>query len=223
MKKFLADRFVPVWIEDKQDDKFAPKLGLPNEGYPNIAVYDGENEYLGRVVGFGGRDPWFENVKTTWSVSDRIHDAKAKAEKDPAAWAEVATVLDGIPCREEDALAAFEKIPEAKRGTDFGKTKASYAAKASWAGVDRAWAQTRQGFKTPDAAKAALPKALEAVEAWMKDHAGADAKADAAAWARKGAFLVGLDRKAEAVEVALKLLKEWPESPQAQGMLRGLR
>jgi hypothetical protein len=223
VQTFLEKRFVPVWIDDKKDDMFAAKVGLSQEGYPNVAMYDGEGEYLGRVIGFGGRDPWFENVKDTWSVSEALAGAKASASKDPAGWSAVAALLDGIAGREKDALGALEKVPEGKRSAEFSSLRASYAAKAGWADVERSIRKTMSGVKNPEEAKAAAPKVLEQVETWLGAHGGANAKLDPAVWARKGYFLVLADRKPEAAKAALKILSEWPESPQAQAILRAMR
>jgi len=223
VKKFLAEHVVPVWIDDKKDDPLAAKLGLSQEGYPNIAVYDGAGEYLGRVIGFAGRDPWFKGVEETWAVGAKIAAAKAAATADPVAWSAFAAVVGEIPGREKDARDAMERIPEAKRPPDYAATHASWDARAAWVDVEKSLRKAMQTVKSPDDAKALAPKQLEAVEAWIKDHGGASAKADAVAWSRKGSYLVLLDRKAAAVEVAVKILHDWPESPQAQAILRGLR
>ncbi len=202
---------------------FAAKLGLSQEGYPNIAVYDAESEYLGRVIGFGGRDPWFKQVKDTWQVGEKLAGAKADAAKDPAAWAAFAALVAEIPGREKDALAAIEKIPEASRGKDYAATRAGLAARFAWTDVEKALRASAKDAKSPDDLKKAAPKGLELIDGWLKDHGGANAKSDPAAWARKGGLLVLLERKSEAIEIATKILHDWPESPQAQALLRGLR
>lgn len=223
IQRYLTEKFVPVWIEDKKDDLFAAKLGLSQEGYPNIAVYDADSEYLGRVIGFGGRDPWFKQVQDAWSVSAKLAGAKDAAAKDPTAWAAFATLVAEIPGREKDAVAALEKIPEASRTKEFEATRAGFVAKLAWIEVDKAIRASTKDAKTPDDAKKAAPKSLELIDGWLKDHGGKNAKADPVAWARKGALLVLLDRKPEAIEVAAKLLHDWPDSPQVQALLRGLR
>jgi hypothetical protein len=223
VKKFLAEKFVPVWVDDKQDDKFAAKLGLPNEGYPNVAVYDGAGEYLGRVIGFGGKDPWFANVKEVWKVGEVLGEAREAARKDPAKWALYATAVGEIPGREKDALDALEKVPAAKRGKDFAATKASFAARAAWAATDRDAKAALQGVKSPDDMKKAAPKALALVESWLQEHAGKNPKTDPTALARKGFFLVVLEKKAEAAEIAAKILKDFPDSKEALSILRALR
>lgn len=223
MKKFLGERFVPVWIDDKQDDMFAAKLGLSQEGYPNIAVYDGASEYLGRVIGFRDRDAWFKNVQDTWAVSAKIADVKAAAEKDAALWGKVAEVYEGIPGREKDALSAVEKIPEAKRPADYAAAHASLEAKAAWVEVDLAIKATTKDAKKPEDVKAAAPKGLALLEAWIQDHGGKNAKLDPMAWARKGNFMMILDRKGEAMDIVAKIFKEWPDSAPAQNILRSLR
>jgi len=223
VQKFLGDRFVPVWIEDKKDDMFAAKLGLSQEGYPNIAIYDADAEYLGRVIGFGGKDPWFKQVKDVWQVGEKVTAAKADAAKDPAAWAAFASLIAEIPGREKDALAALEKIPEASRPKDYDTTHAGFAARGAWTDVEKALRASTKDAKSPDDVKKVAPKSIEAIDGWLKDHGGASAKADPVAWARKGALLVLLERKPEAIEVAGKILHDWPESPQAQALLRGLR
>ena len=219
----MNDRFVAVRIEDKKDDMFAAKLGLSQEGYPNIAVYDAESEYLGRVIGFGGKEPWFKQVGDTVAVSEKLAAAKASAAKDPAAWSAFAALVGEIPGREQDALASLDKVPEASRGKDFEASRAAVVAKVAWLDVEKEIRASTKDAKTPDAFKVAAPKNLERIDAFLKDHAGKNAKLDPVAWARKGSLLVLLDRKADAIEVATKLLKEWPDSPQAQALLRGMR
>lgn len=223
VQRFVGERFVAVQIDDKKDDLFAAKLGLSQEGYPNIAMYDVGGEYLGRVIGFGGRDSWFKQVGDVWKVGEKLAGAKADAEKDPAAWAAYAALVAEIAGREKDALAALEKIPEASRATDYAATHAGIAAKSAWAEVEKGIRASTKDAKTPDDMKKVAPTNLERIEGWLKEHGGANAKTDPAAWARKGSLLVLLERKPEAVEVAMKILKEWPDSPQAQALLRGLR
>ena len=223
MAKFLNERFVAVRIEDKKDDLFAAKLGLSQEGYPNVAVYDAESEYLGRVIGFGGKEPWFKQVGEAWQVSAKLADAKAAAAKDPATWAAFADLVGEIPGREKDALTALDRIPEASRGKDFGANRAAFASKLAWIDVDRAIRASTKDAKTPDAFKVAAPGNLERVEAFLKEFGGQNPKVDPIAWSRKGSLLMMLDRKADAIEVVTKLLKDWPESPQAQSVLRSMR
>lgn len=223
IQKFVGDRFVPVWIEDKKDDPLAVKLGLSQEGYPNIAVYDVGNEYLGRVIGFGGKEPWFKSVKETWQVGEKLSGAKAAATKDPALWGAFATLVSDIPGREKDALAAIDRVPEADRAKDFAASRAALASKSAWTDTEKALRANTKDVKTPEAAKAAAPKGLELIEAWIKDFGGTNPKADPVAWARKGSLLVLLEHKAEAAEVAAKILHDWPDSPQTQALLRGLR
>lgn len=223
VQQFLSDNFVPVWIEDKKDDMMAAKLGLSQEGYPNIAMYDGAGEYLGRVIGFGGRDPWFKDVQETWKVSGTLATAKASAEKDPTAWAGYSTLVAGIAGREGDALTALDRVPEAKRDAAFASARASLVAKAAWVDAEKALRATTKDAKGVEDMKAAAPKGLAIVEAWLKEHAGKNAKLDPAPLAKKGALLLLLDRKAEAIEIATKILHDWPESPQAQSILRGMR
>jgi hypothetical protein len=175
------------------------------------------------VIGFGGKDPWFKQVKDTWQVGEKLAAAKADAVKSPALWAAYATLVAEIPGREKDALAAIDRVPEADRTKDFAAGRAGLVSKIAWADTEKALRANTKDAKTPDAFKAAAPKGLEIVEAWIKEHGGANPKADAVAWARKGGFLVLLERKAEAAEVAVKILHDWPDSPQTQALLRGLR
>lgn len=223
VQKFLADKFVSVWIDDKKDDQLAAKLGLSQEGYPNIAVYDGAGDYVGRVIGFPGKDAWFKEVQDKWSVGEKLATAKAAAEKDPSTWGAYATLLTEIPGREKDALAAICRLPEDKRGKEYDAAKASLLASVAWADADGALKATTKSAKNMDDLKAAAPTALPIVDAWLKDHAGKNAKLDPAAFAKKGGLLVLLDRKPEAIELATKILRDWPDSPQAQSILRGMR
>jgi hypothetical protein len=71
--------------------------------------------------------------------------------------------------------------------------------------------------------KAAAPKGLAIIDAWMKDHAGKNAKIDPGALAKKGAILTMLARTSEAIEIAVRILHEWTDSPQAAAILRGMR
>jgi hypothetical protein len=221
-----------VWIDDQKEDMFAKKLGITQVGYPNVAVYDAGSEFLGRIIGFPGKDPWFEEVKNTWGVGEKLAAAKAKAEKDPAAWAEVATILSEIDDRLGDALAALEKVPEAKRAKDYKATKALLLAKETWSKVDPLINEMFQAAmkdvgndpaKRSEVMKTVAPKGLEVVESFLKSHQGADPKLDAAAWAKKGFFLVLLEKKAEAAEIVRKILKEWPDSDQARAILGAMR
>ena len=223
MQTFLSDKFVPVWIDDKKTDKLATKLGISEEGYPNVAVYDGAGEYLGRVIGFGGLEPWFKEVKETWKASDQLATAKAAAEKDPSAWAGYSTIVAGIAGREEDALAALDRVPEAKRAKTFAADRSSLEATLAWVDAEKALRATTKDAKGLDDMKSAAPKGLAIIDAWLKEHAGHNAKLDAASLAKKGGLLVLLDRKPEAIEIATKILHDWPDSPQAQAILRGLR
>ena len=203
-------------------------------GYPNIAVYDGAGEYVGRLVGFPGKDNWLKNVLDSSSVTERLAAARAKAEAVPTAWESVSALLAEIPDRQRDAVEALDRVPQDKRTADFDARRAALAAEAAWADGERplAWLLQAELAKVKDpkdtekrtaAFKAVAAKGLENADAWVKAHAGRSAKQDPTALARRGYYLVQLDRKSEAIEVALKLLKEWPDSPQAQGMLRGLR
>jgi hypothetical protein len=223
VQKYVNDRFVSVWVDDKKDTPFSAKLGLPSEGYPNIAVYDAEGEYVGRVIGFPGRDPWFDSLKATVARGERLETAKEAAAKDAAKWAEVVNALNDIGGREKDALSALEKVPADRRGPTYESTRAVLAAKAAWLDLEKGWKDAVSGAKTPDQVKGAAPKALEALEGWMKSHAGADSKMDATAWSRKGYLLMLQEKKEEAAAVAKKILAEWPDSPQAQAILRALR
>lgn len=219
----MNERYVAVRIEDKKDDMFAAKLGLSQEGYPNVAVYDAEREYLGRVIGFGGKEPWLKQLGDATAMSGKIADAKAAAAKDPVTWAAFAALVGEIPGREQDALAALDQVPEAGRAADFAAIRGAFAAKLAWIGVEKEIRASTKDAKTPEAVKAAAPGNLERIDAFLKEHGGRNAKLDPAVWSRKGALLMQLDRKAEAIEVATRILKDWPDSPQALGILRGLR
>ncbi len=202
---------------------FAAKLGLAQVGYPNIAVYDGEGEYLGRVIGFGGRDSWFKNVQETWGESEKLSTLKAAAEKDPARWCAYATEVGTIAGREKDAMAALDRIPEDRRDADYKAVHASLAASVAWTESEKAVGALTKTVKTQDDFKAAAPKILAIVESWLQEFQGASAKLDPLVLAKKGQCLVILERKPEAIEVAQKILHDWPDSPQAQNILRSLR
>lgn len=223
MQKFLAEKFVAVWIDDKKTDQFAAKLGLSQEGYPNIAMYDAGGDYLGRVIGFGGRDPWWKDVEGTWKTGEALTEARAAAEKDPALWVDYATKLAAINGREKDAMAALERVPQDKRGKDYEAARDAFGAKAAWLEAEKALRATTKDAKNVDDMKAAAPKGLALVDGWIKEHGGKNAKVDPVALAKKGGLLVLLARTSEAIEIAVRILHDWPDSPQATAILRGLR
>lgn len=213
-----------VRVEDKQDDPLAKKLGIADQGYPNVAVYDAESEYLGRVVGFGGKDPWFQEVKDVVQVGETLAEAKKKAAGDPAKWVDVAEVLKTIPDRAKDALAALEKVPaKAKKSKQYKAAEASIGARVAWSGTESTIDDLMKEVRSREAAQEVAPKAIEALDAFLKAHQGADKETDPAALAKKGFFLMLLDRAKEAVPLAKKILEEYPDSQQAKALLGGLR
>ena len=200
------------------------KLGIAQQGYPNVAVYDADHEYIGRVLGFGGTAPWFRDVMDAVEVGETLTAAKAKAEEKPEEWIGVAEVLVGIPDRAEDALAALDNVPKRTQSSKaFKKAKARIEAKAGWGELDKELGTLMRGVRTKEAAAMKAPEALEKLDAFLKDHEGADPDVDPAALSKKGFFHVILDETEAAMKIAKRLLEEFPESDQAKGLLRGMR
>lgn len=224
VQKYLDDHFVNVWVDDQKEDQMAKKLGLSQEGYPNIAVYAVGNEFLGRVIGFGGKEPWFKEVKQVVAVGEKLTEAKAKAEKDPAENIALAEVLKSIPGRTKDAQAALEQVPvKAKASKAFKAIERSLASRDAWDKVNASFGEALKGVRNVDEARPKATKVLDEIDAFLKEYAGADREVDPKAYAKKGFVLVViLDRPKEAIEIAKKLLDEYPESPQAKRLLRGL-
>ncbi len=218
------DNFVTVRVEDDRDDFMSDRLGIAQVGYPNIAVYDPAAEYVGRVVGFGGTESWFQQVQETMAVSEKLTEAKATAEKDPAAWVAVAEVLVSIPDRAKDAIAALDNVPARKqKSAEFKSAKARIGARAGWGELEKELSGLLQGVRTKEAAAAKAPAGIELVDAFLKEHEGASSEVDPAALAKKGFFLVILDKDEEALAIAKRLLNDYPESDAAKALLRGLR
>jgi tetratricopeptide (TPR) repeat protein len=222
--KYLADRFVAVRIEDKRDDRTADKLGISREGFPNIAIYDADQEYIGRVIGFGGVEPWFKQVKEVVAVGEKLSEAKQKAEEKPEEWIAVAELLMTIPDRADDALAALENVPKQKQKTkEYKAAVKRIGARADWKETEEALDALMQGVRTRDAAIERAPDALEKLDEFLKEHEGADPTLDPAVMAKKGFFLVLLGRLDEAIVIAKQLLEKFPGSDQTATLLRGLR
>jgi hypothetical protein len=224
VQKFLSEKFVTVWIDDLKDDLMAKRLGLPQEGYPNIAVYDADQDYVGRVIGFGGKDSWFQQVKGVVSVGDRLVEAKKKAEKDPAEWLHVAEAMNAIKGNAKHALEALGKVPPKTKSTKPYKTlEATLQSDVAWSDLDGEMTTAQTDAKTLDAFKPMTGKFVAAIDAFLKAHGGADKAVDAAATARKGRLLVVNGQTKEAADIVRKILEEYPDSDQARSILNAMR
>ena len=202
----------------------ADKLGISKQGFPNVAVYDAESEYLGRVVGFGGIDPWMKQVKEALAMSDKIRDVKAKAEAKPEQWVAVADLLMEIPDRSKDALEALEKVPAKKQKSKvFKAAKAKIEARAAWGDTESEVSGLMKGVRRAEGVKRVGPDAIAVLEKFLKAHKGADDVSTPAALAKKGFFLNFMEKTDEAMAIAKELLNKYPDSKQAKALLRGLR
>lgn len=201
----------------------AKRLGISHAGYPNIAVYGPGDEYLGRIVGFGGTDSWFSQLKAVQAVGDELAELRRAAEEDPARWMDVAAAVAAIPDRSDDALQILEKIPEAQRDTDaFRSMKARLEADAAWLPVKEKLKELLQGVRSKDAAVEKAPVVFETVDGYLAAHDVAGSDGTAGALTVKAFFLHLTDQRAEAIEVARKLLGEHPESSQVDTILSRL-
>jgi hypothetical protein len=235
IQDFIHENFVPVWVDDSKDARFAgTTLGLPDKGYPNVAVYGPGQEYVQRIVGFVGNpapDTWFGMVKDSVATSKRLAALRADAAKNPSAWLEVAAVLSDIEGREADALAAAEQVPAANRDEAFTAALRMHRARAKWVevrtGIDDAIAAARASGGDPDAQKRALEGiyagALTELDDFLRDHRAACGRSAPRALALKVRFHMILENRAAALAVAKILLEEYPESPETESMLRGIR
>lgn len=220
---YINENFVPVKIEDERDAPMSEKLGISQEGYPNIAVYGVGDEYVGRVIGFGGTDSWFGQLKDVHGVAERLASAKADAEADPSKWLDVAKLLSSIPDRGADALKVLDNVPEAMQKSEAFKTaKARLMAETAWPAAKEKAMALMQGVGSREEAAKRAPEVIGAIDAYLEEHDGTGAEGVAAALATKGFFLFLSDQRAEAIEVAKKLLAEHPDSPQVEQILRSL-
>ncbi len=233
VQKYVSDNFVPVWIEDAREDPTAKKLGLSQEGYPNVAVYAKGGEFVGRLVGFGGLKAWFGDLKDVTARGDGLAAAEDAAAKDPTRWIEAARLLLDVPepsaeaevirDRVEGIATLFDKAPAAARDSKDGKAvQTALDARKAWVEVESQIHELMQGVHTKDVAAEKAPQALEKLDAFLKDHAGDDARSEASVLAKKGFFLLISDKQAEAVEVAKHLLEAFPESEQAKQVVGAL-
>lgn len=220
----MSERFILLRVEDKKDDRMATKLGLSKQGYPNIAVYDANQEFIGRVIGFGGTESWFKQVKDAVAVGEKLATRKEAATKKPEEWISVAELLLTIPDRAKDALASLDNVPKKKRKSKKYKAAVTrIGAHAAWGEVETELAGLMSGVRTREVAKEKAPAAIEKLDAFLKDHEGAAPELDPAALARKGYYLMFLDRAKEAAEIAKRLLTEFATSEETKTLLRGLR
>jgi hypothetical protein len=235
IQAYINENYVPVWVDDKRDARFAGSvLGLPDKGYPNAAVYAPGGEYLDRIVGFIGNprpDEWFGRVKTAVETGKALADARKAAQSDPARWRDVAAALSEIEGREEDALNAMDKVPAEAKDEAYATALKLCRARAKWVdvkkGIDDAVAANRQSEGTAEEKREALngiyAGAITEVDDFLRDHKGGCARSDARALAQKARFLYQLDRKKEARAVAAILLNEYPDSQETDNLLRGIR
>ncbi len=138
VKEYIAARFVPVWIDDREKERFASTtLKLGEKGYPNIALYDAAGRYCGRVVGFGGLEPWFKGLKDSVDRGGRIADLRAKAAEDPAANADLAPLLGEVPDLEKEALERYAAVPEAARTPAVVAAELKLRGRLAWLHTSR--------------------------------------------------------------------------------------
>ena len=223
VQNYINEHFVPLKIEEVQNDLMAKRLGIAQEGYPNVAIYGAGDEYLGRVIGFGGTDSWFGQLKDRQAVGEQLAELNTAAEKDPKAWLEVAAFVAKIPDRSADALAILDKVPaKLQKSDEYKQVRAGLKADAAWAEAHKGVLELMQGVRSREAAVSKAGDIIEKIDAFLADHGETGAEAVAAALSAKGFFLGLSGQDDKALEVLKTLFQEFPDSPQVKGLVNAL-
>lgn len=235
VQEFIAERFVPVWVDDREDAKFASgTLKLSDQGYPNVALYDAEGQYFGRLIGFGGLDPWFAGLKEAVDTGSRLKDLRARAAADPAAGGALAKALSGIPDMEEAALAAYAGVPAEKRDAALVRDETALKGRVAWEklsrGLNESFNRLLEGVDRSDreamreavgkAFQTMAPRVVEAVDSFLKEFPSVDQVADA--MLTKASVLLRAEKPRECVAAAKAFLEKFPDhraAPSARAMI----
>lgn len=219
-----------MWVDDEKDAPWAQAHGLAGKGYPNLAIYGPDGDYVHRVIGFGGMESWMPQVKAADDTAKKLAAAKEQAAKDPAAWAAVADAMSAIPDRERDALEAVRKVPADKRDASVEAVEKRLVGTIAWLDLSKeADADMRTRTSTLDrndkpAFQAGVAKAWKEhgeaffpkIDAFLAEHSASAPNVAPTAMFHKVRVLMSTERRDEAVALAKEIVAKFPDSNEAK-------